>query len=295
MAIFYNHIKGCGAGSIGEVGSVTDLWTWIKWSNPATNDGLKAHVDFLPEIRVSKENDQGRSISCGKIITSDAENQSINKILTFNEMVRVTLDKGIHFGESGNIWEDANSSLRIHGDSIVIYSMDTIDIVADAPISVNNGVVKIQNSKYNVDINGTSRVKKMHVGSDDTYAINSAKDGTLKVDEKCEALYFNATSDRRAKSNITPAEFSALSVINTLPIYTFQYLNNSDPVIGLIAQEAAEHNLDGFNMVANLDAKGEFGDFMQMKESKLVYVLWKAVQELSAEVEGLKAEIRNLK
>jgi len=63
----------------------------------------------------------------------------------------------------------------------------------------------------------------------------------------------------------------------------------------LIAQEAAGHNLDGFNMVTNLDASGEFGDFMQMKESKLVYVLWKAVQELSAEVEELKAEIRNLK
>jgi hypothetical protein len=48
-------------------------------------------------------------------------------------------------------------------------------------------------------------------------------------------------------------------------------------------------------MVDNLDAPGEFGDFMQMKESKLVYVLWKAVQELSAEVEELKAQICNPK
>ena len=295
MAIFYNHIKGCGAGSTGEAGSVTDLWTWIKWANPVTNDGLKAHVDFLPEIRVSKENDKGRFVSCGKIITSDAENQSINKILTFNEMIRATLNKGIHFGESGSIYEDDNSFLQIHGDTIRMHSLGDIDIIADYSVNINNGVVKIRDSKYNIDINGTSRVKKLHVGTDDTYAINGAEDGTLKVDQKCEARYFNAVSDRRAKSNITPAEFSALSVINTLPIYTFQYLNNPEPVIGLIAQEAAEHNLDGFNMVANLDANGEFGDYIHLKESKLVYVLWKAVQELSAEVEELKAEIRNLK
>ena len=46
-------------------------------------------------------------------------------------------------------------------------------------------------------------------------------------------------------------------------------------------------------MVDNLDASGENNDFMQMKESKLVYVLWKAVQELSAEVESLKAQLNN--
>jgi hypothetical protein len=48
-------------------------------------------------------------------------------------------------------------------------------------------------------------------------------------------------------------------------------------------------------MVDNLEATGQDGDFMQMKESKLVYVLWKAVQELSAKVEELKAEIASLK
>jgi hypothetical protein len=48
-------------------------------------------------------------------------------------------------------------------------------------------------------------------------------------------------------------------------------------------------------MVDNLNATGLNNDMMQMKESKLVYILWKAVQELSAEVEDLKSQIRNLK
>jgi hypothetical protein len=98
-------------------------------------------------------------------------------------------------------------------------------------------------------------------------------DATLLVDGKCEALYFNATSDRRAKTNITPTKFSALSVVNSTPTYIFNYNNNEEKTIGLIAQEAAEFDLDGFNMVDNLEATGQDGDFMQMKESKLVYVL----------------------
>jgi hypothetical protein len=111
----------------------------------------------------------------------------------------------------------------------------------------------------------------------------------------CQALYFNATSDRRAKSNITPAKFSALQIVNSLPTYTFNYKGKEEKTLGLIAQEAAEFNLDGFNMVDNFEATGQDGDYMQMKESKLVYVLWKAVQELSSEVEELKAEIASLK
>ena len=71
--------------------------------------------------------------------------------------------------------------------------------------------------------------------------------------------------------------------------------DNEEKTIGLIAQEAAEFDLDGFNMVDNLEATGQNGDFMQMKESKLVYVLWKAVQELSVEVEELKTQIASLK
>ena len=137
--------------------------------------------------------------------------------------------------------------------------------------------------------------KNIYTGADTYTWATSDTSGIIKAENRCEARYFNATSDRRAKSNIIPADFSALSVVKQLPVYTFQYLNVEEPVIGLIAQEAAEHNLDGFNMVDNLDASGECGDFMQMKESKLVYVLWKAVQELSAEVEELKTEIRNLK
>ena len=62
--------------------------------------------------------------------------------------------------------------------------------------------------------------KGLFVGS--SYVEQDA--GVIKAQNKCEALYFNATSDRRAKSNITPVEFSALDTIKQLPVYTFNYL-----------------------------------------------------------------------
>ena len=52
-----------------------------------------------------------------------------------------------------------------------------------------------------------------------------------------------------------------------------------------------DKTLNGFNFIDNLDATGENDDYMSVHESKLVYILWKAVQELSAEVNELKKQL----
>ena len=109
------------------------------------------------------------------------------------------------------------------------------------------------------------------------------------------ATYFNATSDRRAKENIHQATFSALEVIKALPIYSFDYSADKTHSIGLIAQDAEDVKLDDFEIVTNKEASGENGNFMSVKESKLVYIAWKAIQEQQEIIEQLKAEIEELK
>lgn len=111
----------------------------------------------------------------------------------------------------------------------------------------------------------------------------------------CQAGYFNATSDARAKENIRKADFSALSIVNSLPIYNFNYKDSNKPSIGVIAQEAAKFNIDDFSLVENIEATGENGDYMSIKESKLIYVLMKAIQEQQEQIEKLQAEIKQLK
>lgn len=151
-----------------------------------------------------------------------------------------------------------------------------------------------------LDKDGYSRFNKVSIGDDD-YNFTNNKDVDLYAKEaicsgaKVEAPYFNATSDERAKSNIQPANFDATSIVNSLPIYTFHYKDSDAPSVGIIAQEAKE--LDGrikdFSLVDNPNASGENGDYMTIKESKLVYILWKANQELSARVRDLEEQLKN--
>lgn len=257
MAIFYEHIKGCGPQN--------KYLSWIKWSNegeaPSTFD-----CKYLPAVKVGDKD-------FGTIITSNATNQHISKPFSFLEDITVV---------QSTVFLEYERDSRIEID----YGQGALDITGALSISCD----ATNYIKFTAPYFETNTIKAQ---SGD---ITTIKANTIKATGKCQADYFNATSDVRAKTNIIPTQFSALAVVNSIPTYTFNYINKpQECVLGLIAQEAAEYNLDGFNMVDNLTASGKDGDYMQMKESKLVYVLWKAVQELTDEVELLKAQLNNRK
>ena len=69
MAIFYNHIKGCGAKTTGD-GKNSDLWTWIKWADNESLQEITADVRWLPSIKLNRTNlTSGEpSVDAGKII-----------------------------------------------------------------------------------------------------------------------------------------------------------------------------------------------------------------------------------
>ena len=281
MAIFYEHIKGCGPKN--------NYTSWIKWSdqNSAPNDSVGVDCKYLPKIIVGSED-----YDFGRIITSGATGQSINTHINFESSIYTPQ---IFFNTYGSIQYKSSSTNK-----------ETIWNVKDDQNGLSQLYINAEKVSFDTkggiyldgSFNATNKIIADNIGANYLHAgtgtWTNPSNGDIKADNKCEALYFNAISDKRAKSNITPTQFSALTVVKNLPIYTFNYNNKpEDTVIGLVAQEAAEYDLDGFNMVDNLNASGENNDFMQMKESKLVYVLWKAVQELSAEVESLKAQLNN--
>ena len=118
--------------------------------------------------------------------------------------------------------------------------------------------------------------------------------GNIISSGKCEAQYFNATSDKRAKENIYPLMASALDIINAVQVYTFNYKNSDQTTIGLIAQEVLPYNLGGATFVSNPDATGENDDYMSITESKLVYLLLKGMQEQQEQINQLKQRIIDL-
>lgn len=298
MAIFYKHIKGCGENSTGS--SEKDVWSWIKWASSANNASLASSKSYLPEVYISKTNNFETAINCGKILTSDAENQSVEPMFSFNGgLYASSITLTDVDAENENIRYDNNQNIlcldAVNKNSVAgTISFNARDFIFKKPISEPYSFTVEPSAFFN---SNTTIRSNLYVGPSMTYKFPTADNerGTIKADYKCEAKFFNATSDRRAKTDIKPASFSALSVVQSLPIYSFKYNTNPTPVIGLIAQEAAYYNLDGFNMVDNLLATGENNDFMQMKESKLVYVLWKAVQELSDQVNDLKSQLASLK
>lgn len=129
---------------------------------------------------------------------------------------------------------------------------------------------------------------------------SSSTDGYIEVENYItassymQALYFNATSDRRAKTDIGKSNFSALDIIKSLPVYNFKYKSDNTDSIGLIAQEALKVDAGTFSLVANQQASGENGDYMSVKESKLVYIAWKAIQEQQAIIDNQQEQINQL-
>ena len=111
-------------------------------------------------------------------------------------------------------------------------------------------------------------------------------------DGSCTATYFNATSDYRAKKDFKLLDIDALELIKKVQLYSFKYKDSNQPSIGIIAQDVQDINIDGFDLVDNKEASGANFDYMSIHESKLVYILWKAIQEQQKEIEELKKLIK---
>lgn len=270
-----------------------------------------------------------RQLSTGRIITSEARGQEMWYDLTFKDgpalnstshsMSRETkfYQNTTSFYTNTANWtinDTSNSDatiMHLYGKNITGGPL----IQLNYPVAINNNITatgtlsigsvlnthggnannQFQITQSDITLNGS-----VFLAADEAVIVPSSTSSNVKVNRNlevdtskyCSAGYFNATSDKRAKENIRKADFSALAIVNSLPIYNFNYKNSDKPSIGVIAQEALKHNIDDFSLVENEEATGENNDYMSIKESKLIYVLWKAIQEQQKEIENLKSQLR---
>lgn len=223
--------------------------TYIKWSNTAAT--ADKSVEAVPTI-INNE------IEYGHIITQNATDQQVN-YLSVNEL---------HIGKSSEIrYVDSNDTHQIqYGGSIFL------DQVQSNLITTNNSIIK-----ESLKFSGGSIVLS-----------NDNSGGTITATGKIEGLYFNATSDRRAKTNIQPITDGALNIVMNTPVYTFNYIKNNVESCGIMAQDLPEDY--SFDFIDRSDP-----DLLKVHESKLVYLLWKALQEQQLEIKKLQCEIEELK
>jgi hypothetical protein len=99
------------------------------------------------------------------------------------------------------------------------------------------------------------------------------------------ATEFLYSSDARLKDNITPLS-GALNKVKALEGVSFNWKNNGQPEIGLVAQ-----NVEG--VAPELVVTGSDG-FKAVKYGNVVALLIEAVKEQQAEIELLKAQVEEL-
>ena len=211
-----------------------------------------------------------------------------NNSSTYARGISIGSDKNIKLGgdlssvkvEHGSFLQLGTKWQAKSSDCIQIYSTLSKENF-DATNLQNNPIAiftYISNNLYGFGIAGTTT--------------SNAK---MQANIPIHAPYFNTTSDIRAKKDISKTTFSARDVVKALPIYSYILKENNERNIGIIAQDALNVNLDGFELVKNKEATGKDGDYMAIKESKLIYVAWKAIQEQEEVIEKQQQEIDELK
>jgi hypothetical protein len=106
-----------------------------------------------------------------------------------------------------------------------------------------------------------------------------------------------AYSDKNKKKNIRDLE-SATKYLNSINPKRFAWKDTEKEDIGFIAQDVEKAGLHEFvsnSPVYNSETALEEGTVKTLDYSKMVSVLWKAVQEQQEQIESLKSEINNLK
>ena len=299
MAIFIPHIKGCEENG--------NIYTWIKWQG-RFSDGSSDNHFYTPKIEMRDTTNIAESgnTDLGHIITSEAEKQKINKAISIPNIQEI---KKLDFFSAGSIsLNNNNTAWKFLGEAdknLEINSKAELNLYGTTKTYLQAGSDATSITLTSTTVNTTTTSIITHKAKEHNFSSgyviignggNATKeDYSLYIQNSCNALYFNATSDIRAKTKVQHASFKALNIVKSLPVYTFNYKETGSPSIGLIAQDAAKISFGSdFSLVNNEAASGENGDYMTIKESKLIYVLWKAIQEQQEQINYLTSLVKDL-
>lgn len=279
MAIHWEYIKGANADNNKNL-----TYSFIKFTDTFTSD---KNISNSPTLSVNNQNSLDTAKNLGHLLTTDALNQYITNDFTFKSDIFINLDNLSAGGQRKIIFnkQGSNCASITSPDGYLIQLSD-------------KGRFRINNSLNNSDSQNAplSVIGGAYIGK------NMQIDGNLKVAQKvtitegCQAQYFNATSDKRAKENIQSFNGKALDIINNINTYTFNYKSNPNDInYGILAQDLLDININNFSFINNQEATGIEDDYMSVKETKLIYLLIEAVKEQQKEINSLKKELEVLK
>lgn len=270
--VFYDYIKGVSA----ESGNPITKIIFQKKSGEGKNDAY-------PLITAD-----GNDKNLGQILTTEGSDQTINKNLIFKHDNNIT-----HYI---SIDEIKLTTLTAKSDDNTINIPKILSNTAGITLTTGKNKTLALGSDGNVNASG-SITTEGNIKAKNVYLNNAtANDGEVGVIKTSgngfiQAPYFVATSDRRAKENIVSLP-PLLNYVRSIPVYSFNFRDNpSEPSIGIMAQDVESRFVGPFNLVQQ---PADPSSYKAIRESKLVYILWKAVQDLADEVDSLKWRLSKL-
>lgn len=276
MALNWQHIKGIYGSD--------PLYTFIEFSQTAYDAASKNTFDYAPTIWYGVNNNTNKGL--GHIITENATEQKIMNPLTLNDSL--ICKNGIKNSNFIKYINDSKSNFKISFSSTDANNSDYITLIASENKNLDLTIIPT-GGKFTIKANTIlSDNNRLEVGT------NTISKTTITKDY-VEAPYFNATSDMRAKENITPFNGDAIKIITSLPTYTFNYKNSDTISYGILAQDLVNTKINDFSFIENTNASGENNDYMKVKESKLIYLLIEGMKAQQKEIDSLKAQLEELK
>lgn len=296
MALHWQHIKGV----YGE----EPLYTYIEFA-PKTGSDLK-NKQSIPDLYVSASNYSDKTeiekaekaTPLGKFIVSDAEDQSINKNFSFLKQINCNDTVNFKTNKNNNTWIKFIDTTSTSPDKFCIYNAlkDFTQYTVFKMIQSDGRMAIEESGKgYILDIGNSGITSNRRLTMYGSNQIVCGINQTVIDSSKIEAPYFNATSDRRAKEDLLPFSGKALDIINQIQTFTYKYKDTKQVSYGVMAQDLLDIKINDFSFVENAAATGENGDYMSVRESKLVYLLLEGIKELQIEVNNLRKEVEELK
>ena len=242
-----------------------------------TQGTLQDHIVNLAKI-LNKTN----FLMQGEVTTS--------KIADKNVTASKIADNTITAGQLGNILTTSgNASITATANGMTVGISQTsnkgklnISFSGNSVTNANNVNTSTANTFYIGGVSNTSGYNSMCVNSG-----VKVQGGSIVVSTTngyIQAPYFNATSDRRRKKDIKKVKDieTIKDIIENTDIVTYKYKDSDATNIGVIAQDI-EKKVDDFDIVMK-----DANDFLMIKESKLVYLLWQYVKELNERIKKLE-------
>lgn len=299
MALHWQHIKGVYGNE--------PLYTYIEFTPKPTGSNLKKQ-ESIPDLYVSisnysdKTEIKNNATYLGKFIVSDAEDQSINSNFSF--LKQINCNDTVNFCRTNkndeNTWvKFIDTTPTSPVDKFCIYNAlknSTQYTVFKTMQSAGKMAIEASGSKdYILDIGESGITSNRTLTMSGSNKIVCGINQTIIDSTKVEAPYFNATSDRRAKEDLLPFSGKALDIINQIQTFTYKYKDTKQVSYGVMAQDLLDIKINDFSFIENAAATGENGDYMSVRESKLVYLLLEGIKELQIEVNDLRKEVEELK